>query len=585
MLNYTISVADPAAHLFQVELQFTYDCSPEGSKEILLQLPAWIPGSYLLREFSRNIGEVRAMVGKQSYRLDKIDKATWVLPTELTSQQQTQTVSVQYQVYAWDFSVRAAHLDQTHGFFNFSSLCLRPLRKLSATGESSCFVRLNAPQAFPEWKVATTLPAVKGKVNPQGFGFYRANSYDELIDHPVEMGRWQGLRFAAHGVPHEAVFTGRCEFDRRRLADDLQKICAAQIAFFEPKSKQAPFARYLFMTHVSSEGYGGLEHKSSTALHCARNDLPYAGMSRLSKGYLRFLGLCSHEYFHSWNVKRIKPAAFTPYQLDRENYTSLLWIFEGFTSYYDDLMLLRAGVIDQKDYLDLLAKGILAVINQPGRLQQSLSQSSFDAWVKYYRQDENSPNSLISYYTKGALVALCLDLTIRLRTQGKRSLDDVMRLLWQMYGHDDSPGLDEDEFPAVLREATGINLNREIRNWVERPGELPLESLLKEAGFKWIEERESKSDFGANLVTRQNELLITTVFKDRPAHLAGLSAGDVITAVNGLRATEETIKTLAHRSTPGTVVRCHIFRKDELMEMELRLGQPIINSLKLEPIK
>src|SRR5690606_4250150 len=270
------------------------------------------------------------------------------------------------------------------------------------------------PPRVRGWRVYTSLPEARGLAGGarrHGFGLYVAPDYDALIDHPIEMGTPQVVRFKAHGAEHEMVFTGVVpKLDLKRIASDTQKICAAQIALFEPESRRAPFldsaSRYVFMTMVTGDGYGGLEHRASTALMTSRRDLPVLGQTDPGEGYQTFLGLVSHEYFHTWNVKRIKPAAFAPYDLSRENHTRLLWVFEGFTSYYDDLMLLRSGVINQTDYLKLLGKTISAVHRTSGRLKQSVTESSFDAWTRYYKQDENSPNALVSYYTKGALLAL-----------------------------------------------------------------------------------------------------------------------------------------------------------------------------------
>ncbi len=267
--------------------------------------------------------------------------------------------------------------------------------------------------------MATGLSPARG-TRRLGFGTYQAANYDELIDCPVEMGTFELGRFEVLGVPHEIAVTGRVpKLDMERLTADLARVCEAQIRLFEPRTKKAPFSRYTFMTMAVGDGYGGLEHRNSTALLCKRDDLPFKGMKDTTEGYRNFLGLASHEYFHSWNVKRIKPAAFVPYDLTQENYTRLLWAFEGFTSYYDDLMLVRAGLLTEKQYLETLAKTLTTVLQRTSRLKQSVADSSFDAWIKYYRQDENAPNSVVSYYQKGSLVGLALDLTLRAETKGR----------------------------------------------------------------------------------------------------------------------------------------------------------------------
>ena len=333
------------------------------------------------------------------------------------------------------------------------------------------------------------------------------------------------------------------------------------------------------------DGYGGLEHRNSTALLCQRNDLPHSGMQAPTDGYKTFLGLASHEYFHAWHVKRIKPAAFVPYDLWNETHTRLLWIFEGFTSYYDDLMLVRAGVISAQEYLTLLGRTISLVLRGPGRLRQSVAESSFDAWTKYYRQDENSPNSIVSYYAKGALVALALDLSLRARTKGERSLDDVMRLMWSRFGRDFydaqgasnnrdcQQGLTEDGFEPLLREATGQDLKRELRAWVEGTADLPLARLFEPLGITLgLAAPDRSPGLGVRLAASAGELRIGTALTDGAAHRAGLSAGDVLVAIDGLRiSSEASLKALLARRKPGDRMRIHAFRRDELMEFELRL--------------
>ncbi|MDO4683916.1 MAG: PDZ domain-containing protein [Lautropia sp.] len=549
----------------------------------------------------------------------KIDKNTWrcdPLP------RRGDGLLLHYQVYAWDLSVRAAHLDSSHGFFNGSSvfLCVRGQENMP------CSVDILPPAgaAFADWRVATTLPLMtenrgqeghdggsltlapstsratarnraRREATPSGtslglqrgigqFGRYRAADYDELIDHPVEMGTFQHTSFETRGCLHELAITGKAEVDFDRLIRDLKPICETQIDLFEPKRRRAPVDRYLFMTMAVGDGYGGLEHRASTALICSRQDLPWPGMQGTPDGYQTFLGLASHEYFHTWNVKRIKPACFDPYDLDRESFTALLWVFEGFTSYYDDLMLVRSGVIDQAAYLKLLEQNIQRVADNPGRAIQSIAESSQDAWIKYYRQDENSTNSISSYYVKGGLVALCLDLTIRAKTRSKHSLDDVMRLMWERYGRDFYPagacgrGIKEDEMPALIKAATGVDLSRQIEAWAYGTAELPLADCLKPFGLRLSQDRGSQPAgawLGARTAVRDGELTVVSTQRGGPASNAGLSAGDKLIAVDGLRCTEAGLKRLLERRRAGDVIELTGFRRDELFQLTVRLGEPV----------
>lgn len=560
-LRYTVEIADAAAHLFRVTLSIP---RPDAAG-VTLSLPAWLPGSYMIREFAKNIVTLRATQGARKVTLQKQDKHTW-RSGKLAADAPLEVVA---EIYAWDLSVRCAHLDQTHGFFNGTQLFLNVAGREHLPHE----VELKKPAGddFAAWRVATTLTAARGTAKQGGFGVYTAADYDELVDHPVEMGTFKLLKFTAGGVPHQVAVTGRTRFDEKRLCADLQKICEWQIDFF---GGTAPFKNYLFLVMAVGDGYGGLEHRASTALLCSRNDLPVPGTKSIDERYRGFLGLCSHEYFHSWNVKRIKPARFLPYDLSEEGYTSLLWVFEGFTSYYDDIALVRSGIISQADYLGMLAKTIAGVERNSGRNKQSVAESSFDAWIKYYRQDENSPNAIVSYYTKGSLVAAGLDLTIRSATQGKRSLDDVMRHLWNAYALA-GRGVSEGEMPAIIEAATGVNVSREIASWVEGTADVPFEKLFKPYGIE-LERKRGNLLSGLGIKTRAEgtALKLANVLDGGSAQSAGLSAGDELIALDGLRVTASNLENLLLRYDKGNKFELVYFRRDELMTTTVRFEPP-----------
>ncbi|EEA02979.1 peptidase M61 domain protein [Burkholderia sp. H160] len=574
-IRYTIVPGNPAAHLFEVTVTVA-DPDPAGQR---FMLPVWIPGSYMVREFARNIVTLRAVndAGRK-VRVEKIDKHTWqAAPVK-------GALTLRYEVYAWDMSVRAAHLDDTIGFFNGTSVFLSPL----GHEDAQCVVDIQKPQgaAYRGWRVATALPEARG-TKRYGFGEYRAQNYDELIDHPVTLGKFALATFDAHGAPHDVVIGGRViGLDMERLCKDLKRICETQIALFEPRTKKAPVERYVFMTQAVTDGYGGLEHRASTALICNRTDLPVQGREAMSEGYRTYLGLCSHEYFHTWNVKRIKPAVFAPYDLSVENYTSLLWLFEGFTSYYDDLILVRSGVISPDDYFGLLGKVIGGVQRGNGRLKQSVAESSFDAWVKYYRQDENAPNAIVSYYTKGSLIALAFDLTIRAQTGNRKSLDDVMRLLWKRFGRDfyqgKPVGVDESEIEAIFAEASGAQLAELFAEGVRGTRDLPLDTLLAPFGVTLAPDldKNGKPSLGVRL-RGGADCTLATVHEGSAAQKAGLSAGDVLIALDGLRVTGGNIDALLSRYQPGAKVDVHAFRRDELRVTQVKLDGPEVARYKL----
>ncbi|MEO7335605.1 MAG: PDZ domain-containing protein, partial [Caldimonas sp.] len=520
MVTYRIDATDVRAHTYRVTLTI-----PRPAPRQRLSLPVWIPGSYLVREFARHLSALSASQSGHEVDLRQVDKATWLATTDGVAD-----LVVTYDVYAFDSSVRAAFLDADRGFFNGTSVLLR----VHGVEAGPHAVDLSAlPYG---WSVATSLDAAD--VDGSGRGSYRAANYDELVDHPVELGRfWRGA-FTAAGVPHEFVVAGAWpDFDGARLLADAARICEAQIGFWHgtgDAAQRAPFDRYLFLLNAVEDGHGGLEHRASTALIAPRRDLPKrdAGHDSAdpSDGYVNLLGLISHEYFHTWNVKRLKPRDFTTYDYERENYTELLWFFEGFTSYYDDLFLVRCGLIDSSRYLKLVGRTLGNVDSAPGRLVQSVAEASFDAWVKYYRSDENSPNSTISYYAKGALVALAFDLT--LRASGKGSLDDVLRALWQRSG---GGPVDEADIAAALESVGGRSFAAELAAWVHGTDELPLRDLLEATGLDW---QASPATLAQRLALRVSESALTGVkvshvLRGGAAEAAGLAPGDEILAWQG----------------------------------------------------
>ena len=521
-IQYQVELHDLHAHLFRVTLTL-----PEPHAEQILRLPVWIPGSYLVREFAKNLQNLRCQQGKRNLSAQQIDKATWRVQCK-----PTQPLQVQYEVYALDNSVRTAWLDAARGFFNGTSLFLQAV----GFEDQPHTVDLLPTTVADGWQVATALKAVK--TNRQGFGRYTAENYTALVDCPVEMGRFWSGSFVAHGIPHRFVVAGAPpSFDGEQLLADTQSICETEIEFWHGPGKtvknKPPFTSYLFMLNAVGDGYGGLEHRNSTALICNRKDLPRLPRNTLAptvhkqpEGYTTLLGLISHEYFHTWNVKRLRPAEFTHYDYGAENYTQLLWFFEGFTSYFDDLFLRRAKLMDNAAYLKALTKTINQVNQTPGRLVQTVAQASFDAWVKYYRQDENTANATVSYYTKGALVGLCLDLS--LRAEGRTTLDDVMRALWSRCA---GGPMTEQDLAAVLEQLSDRSYAKELESWVHSTTELPLAELLEQHGIQVNREPDQIAQQLGLRVKESNGLHIHQVLRGGPAEKAGFSSGDEWIAV------------------------------------------------------
>ena len=559
MIHYRIDAARPQAHTFRVVL--TID-APAAEQRI--SLPVWIPGSYLVREFARHVSGLSARRGEREVGLTQLDKATWVARSQGDG-----PLVLEYGVYAYDTSVRAAYLDTDRGFFNSTSLCLR------VEGQEERPHAIEIRDLPAGWRVATAMTAVA--VDADGRGLYRSADYDELVDHPFELGTFWHGRFEAGGVAHEFVVAGAFpDFDGERLLADSARLCAAQIAFWHGSggaAQRAPFERYVFMLNAVEDAHGGLEHRASTALIAPRRDLPRrepapAENGEPGDGYVGVLGLISHEYFHTWNVKRMRPRDFTRFDYTRENYTELLWFFEGFTSYYDDLFVRRCGLIDESRYLKLVAKTVSNVLAVPGRRTQSLAQSSFDAWVKYYRTDENTPNATVSYYAKGSLVALALDL--RLRAESTGSLDDVMRALWARGA---GGPIDEGDIAAALEAVGGRAYASELADWVHGRGELPLREAVEAVGIEWQAVAPTLSQrlglrVGESALTG---IKVTHVLRDGAAEAAGFAPGDEILALAGwrVRRLDDALRVAA----PGDQVQVLVARDQRVQTLRLEWPQ------------
>ena len=571
MIRYRVKPVHPEAHLLEVRMEIPASVS----FPLTLYVPAWIRGSYMIRDFARHIVTMRASCGENDVKLLKLDKQTWRIQDACED-----TLILEYQVYAWDQSVRGAHVDTTHAYFNGPSLFLG----VKGYEAEACEVVISRPDGdrYANWRLAVSMPSVD--VDVQGFGRYQVGDYEALLDHPAEMSDFSQVKFKVRDVNHRFVVNGRHHADLDRICHDLSRICEAQAALFG----DLPVDDYLFLLWVVGKGYGGLEHRNSTSLMIGRDSIPSKTVTEMTPGYRRLLGLCSHEYFHLWNVKRITPEVFTQQGTSSEVYTRQLWIFEGITSYYDELILLRSGVIEIKDYFEMVAEGVTRVMRGTGRQKQTLEESSFDAWTKFYKQDENAPNAIVSYYAKGALVALLLDLAIRFRSDGEQSLDDVMRALWQRYGKL-GLGLPEGVFEQLVEEVTGYDFKADFDRWIRSTEELDLIDRLEEFGVELhLLPAKSASDMGSvadkvpelgpgkpvlGVRSEQQDdgVMLQQVFDGGAAQAAGLSAGDLIIAVDGLRMDCKAMESYLAQRPVESQVKLHVFRRDELMEFEVRL--------------
>ena len=574
-MHYILEFSDPQAHVLSMTFHIP-NPHPNGEQ---IQMPTWIPGSYLIREFAKQVIQIQANdADENEIAIYKIDKHTWQ-----TAAAKTPVLKIRYQIYAYDFSVRTARFDAQSAFLNLSSLCLYLPQRRKETHS----IEIKKAKHNKNWQVAATL--AQQKLDKLGFGSYKANTYDELIDNPILCGELITIPFMAEGVEHRLVIDGYIpKLDQNRLAEDLTKICSQQLQFFKSDTTENKLPPYQFLLTVLDEAYGGIEHCNNSALLCSRNDLPVLGQTKRSKAYIDFLALCSHEYFHRWCVKRLCPLNFINYDLQQENYTELLWFFEGFTSYYDDLFVLRSGLMSPEQYLERLAKTINQVYRNYGRMQQSLAESSFDAWIKYYRPDENTLNSVVSYYQKGSLVALALDLNIRQR-KAKTSLDDVMRALYQDYATQ-GKGITRTDIHATIKKVVGKNwpqaasyLDQAV-DQTDQKNDLKLQELFSELAIDWVmDESNAKPSLGVRIAYQGNDLKVSHIAKSLAAEQAGLSTGDILVALDDLRITRtDNGNNLDQLLSPYQVneqVVLHVFRKSRLLALSvvLQAEKPMLN--------
>ncbi len=554
MLHYQIEFDDYRQHLVHVTLRFLADPTQ------VLTLPTWIPGSYLIREFSKHIESVKASdEDGRLLKISKFEKNKWRLFNT-----DHELITVEYDVYAYDLSVRGAYVDQNRLYINPACACIGLVGHEDKPVEVEVFL----PPELKHFQLATGL---KSKSLVKGRYTLKAKNYAELIDSPFELADQTRFSFEANGIAHEFVVSGQHKMNAERMKQDIEKICTTEISMFG----SAPFEDYTFMTMATANSYGGLEHPNSTSLISPRDDLPKANEPvEPSENYQRFLGLCSHEYFHSWLVKFIRPENFVNYDLNREGYTSLLWIFEGFTSYYDDLILLRSGVINQDSYIKLLKAQIDRYLQNPGREIQTVAESSFDAWVKFYRQDENSNNAGTSYYNKGCLVALCLDLGLRLRGS---SLDALMRKLYE--NAQNGIQVHEGTIYELCKELTGDDWSEQINHLINTTDELPLDQLFPEFGVSYTLKNDKTLPFGLKLADKPEGVVVQSARRDGVGVKAGLSAQDVIIAIDGVKAS---VKLLEQYAKEEGVFTVYAFRRDELMQFEVNASGSVLAEVELK---
>jgi len=555
-ISFTVSMPKPHTHLLNVEIAIKHVQTTQPPTEELLVMPVWTPGSYLIREFARQVQDFKATdASGQSLQWEKIDKNSWRVETKGAREW-----LAGYSVYANELSVRTNEVNSDHAFWNNSAL----LMYLQGFLQAPSTLHILAPQP---WKIATGLPVAPGPRNT-----FRAENFDILYDSPVEVSNFKTLAFEVKGVAHRIVIDGEGNYEPQRVRNDVQKIVETEVGIM---GGEIPYHDYTFILHLRSSGGGGLEHLNSTALGFRRFDF------KPDRKYHDFWSLVAHEFFHLWNVKRIRPDALGPFDYTKENYTKLLWVAEGITDYYARIVLRRAGLTSEKEFLGDIAREFQDLQNTPGRLQMSAEEASFDSWIKFYRQDENAINSQVDYYQKGAILGLLLDLEIRKRSNGAKSLDDVMRFLYTGYykkGRNYTP----DDFQKICDSMAGSSLAEFFAKYVRGLEELDYNAALAAAGLRLETKGASgsskaveKAYLGAEWEQEGERLVVKTVIAGGPAYEQGLNAGDQIVAVNNMRANKEFLDARLAEKQPGDPISLTIFRSDDLSTLLIKLGRKL----------
>jgi predicted metalloprotease with PDZ domain len=553
-LHYQVAMPQPESHLFEVTLQVQGWQAPV----LDLKMPVWTPGSYLVREYARHVQNFSA-TAQQPLPWQKVSKNHWRVQT---SEQSDLTIC--YRVFANELTVRTNHLDASHGYFNGAALFFY------IAGFQDQPLRVTIQPPYPHWQVATPLPSAVDQVNT-----FEAADFDTLVDSPFEIGQHQLYEFDVLGKLHQFAIWGQGNANVEQILQDTQQIIQTEATMFGG----LPYDRYLFLLHLTSQGFGGLEHKSACSLIYPRFSF------QPEESYHRFLQLVAHEFFHLWNVKRIRPKALEVFDYDAENYTPSLWFSEGTTSYYDILIPLRAGIYDACTYLKNLSKEITRYLTTPGRLVQPLSESSFDAWIKLYRRDANSDNSQISYYLKGEMVTLLLDLLIRTRHNNQRSMDQVLQQLWQTFGQPEV-GFTPAELQTVIESVADADLSDFWHRYLDTTEELPFNEYLEPFGLKI--EAESSANLppflGITVNSDSGKDLIRFVEADSPAQRAGLDPEDELLAIDGIRVKSNQLSDRLKNYQPGETIQITVFHQDELRTCSVMLGEPRPKVYQLKPV-
>ena len=554
-LEYTISMEAPQTHYFEVEMTLT----DIKQRYLDLKMATWTPGSYLIREYARNIETLSATSRDKALKAEKINKNTWRVYANNAAQ-----VKVKYRLYAYELTVRTNFLDASHGYINGAATFLYLDKKQNLPSTLTV-------NTYQDWKEIST------GLRPVGADKWvlQIPNYDILVDSPIEIGNQEIFSFRAAGVQHQVALYGNPLYNQERLKADMIKVTEAATGVVGVN----PNKNYTFIVHVVPGGGGGLEHLNSTSLQAS----PFAFTTE--NGYKNFLGLVAHEYFHLWNVKRIRPVALGPFDYENENYTHMLWVSEGITSYYSPVLLRVADVYSPEQFLNVAASSIAAIENIPGNKIQSAAESSFDAWIKNYRPNENSNNATISYYSRGAVIGNLLDLEIIAATEGQKSLDDVFRYLWTEYYDKRKRGYTDVEFQQAVERIAGHSLEDFFRNNIYGTQTFDYDKFFRYAGLRLVDKNagQTKTFLGANTSAATGKLLVTSVLRDSPAWNNGLNVNDELISLNGYRIGTD-LNNLLTLYKPQDKVKLTIGRAGKLLDLDVTLGNDPTANFALEKL-
>jgi predicted metalloprotease with PDZ domain len=553
-LTYHIVPENLAEHVFNVKISI-----PASQHDVIhLSLPAWIPGSYMIRDFCQNIHLIEARSPTNEKRpISQIDKQTWLVRNAASG------LEISYQVYAFDLSVRGAYLFDEYAFFNGTSTFLE-VQEFTENSTAPISVQIVNNQLARNWQMCTSLKQ-QSIVESQGHAthHFSCNDYQELIDHPVLLGLVEKHTFEVAGTRFHLVFSGKTEADVERICNDLKPLCKHHLDLFNG----LPENDYWFITLLCEDGFGGLEHRASTALMFPRFHLPMRCESDIiPEQYQQFLSLCSHELFHAWNVKRIKPEIMISPDLSSEQYMEQLWIYEGFTSLYDDLSLARTKLISAQSYAEILGQNMTRMNRTQGRHKQTVTQSSFEAWSKFYKQDAGSHNHIVSYYNKGTIIALALDITLRQLSNNRYSIDQLMQLLWSQYGKENT-GTANDVIQTLCKEHFNIDISGFLNIAIYTTMDLPIDTMIQSIGLKLnLRSRTSVDDkggkasketfknaFGATFKDHGSGIVLQTMSDGSPIVQAGAQIGDVMIAMGQWQINSGNLQRLLDNQRTSTV--------------------------------